>query len=187
VSEEVSGFPSGFTGVWKRDNFNNTLTFTATTLKSSSQNYAWNFISASGDSYTLNIDKTRATFTIRLDGNNLVISDDNGKGDNNWNGTWRKQQSQPQAAAEKDYILPYSGTRALADNDLRGLTKRELRLARNEIYARHGRVFQDKELQKYFDSKDWYKYLRKLQPGKEPTLTKVERSNVELIQVYEAK
>jgi len=28
---------------------------------------------------------------------------------------------------------------------------------RNEIYARHGRVFKDAGLQKYFDSQAWYK------------------------------
>jgi len=28
---------------------------------------------------------------------------------------------------------------------------------RNEIYARHGRVFKDKELQKYFETQAWYK------------------------------
>ncbi len=29
-------------------------------------------------------------------------------------------------------------------------------MARNEIYARHGRKFKDKTLQKYFDEKSWY-------------------------------
>jgi len=86
-----------------------------------------------------------------------------------------------------DYILPYSSTRRLTDSDLRSLTKDELRLARNEIYARYGRVFRDESLQKYFDSKSWYKNLRKLPLGTEPTLTNLERSNIELIQVYEAR
>ena len=30
-------------------------------------------------------------------------------------------------------------------------------IARNEIYARHGRKFNDSELQAYFNSKSWYK------------------------------
>jgi len=93
----------------------------------------------------------------------------------------------PEALKEKDYILPYSSTRELTDSDLRNLTKDELRLARNEIYARYGRVFRDEALQKYFDSKSWYKNLRKLPLGTEPVLTKLERSNIELIQVYEAR
>lgn len=36
-------------------------------------------------------------------------------------------------------------------------TKKELRLMRNEIFARRGYVFNDKSLNKYFTSKKWYK------------------------------
>lgn len=57
---------------------------------------------------------------------------------------------------EDGYILPDSGTRKLKKSDLAGLSKEELRLARNEIYARHGRLFQDPALQDYFDSQSWY-------------------------------
>jgi hypothetical protein len=88
----ISGF--GFIGTWKRSNFNNTLTVTATTLKSSSRDNVWNFISASGNSYTLEANtaaKTRMTLTFRLDGDNLIVSGDSGNGENNWNGTWRRQ------------------------------------------------------------------------------------------------
>ena len=106
--------------------------------------------------------------------------------------TQRPQQLQPvqpvpAPIANEDYVLPYSSTRELTDDDLRRLTKNELRLARNEIYARYGRVFRDQSLQKYFDSKPWYKNIPKLPLGMDPTLTKLERSNIELIQVYEAR
>ncbi|MCQ4637367.1 YARHG domain-containing protein [Anaerovorax odorimutans] len=60
-------------------------------------------------------------------------------------------------AADGDYILPNSSTEALTDEDLQGLTAEELRIARNEIMARHGRTFNDPELAAYFESKDWYK------------------------------
>lgn len=50
----------------------------------------------------------------------------------------------------KDYILPDSDSRYLTDSDVRGLSANELMLARNEIYARHGRKFKDSELQNYF-------------------------------------
>lgn len=39
---------------------------------------------------------------------------------------------------------------------LRGLSLHELRLLRNEIYARHGRVFKTLWLQQYFGSQMWY-------------------------------
>lgn len=32
----------------------------------------------------------------------------------------------------------------------------DLYYARNEIFARHGRMFKRDDLQEYFDSKDWY-------------------------------
>lgn len=38
-----------------------------------------------------------------------------------------------------------------------GLFIEDLRVLRNEIYARRGRVFRDETLQKYFESQSWYK------------------------------
>ena len=37
----------------------------------------------------------------------------------------------------------------------------DLRLMRNEIYARHGYLFKDKKLQDYFESTSWYKVNKK--------------------------
>ncbi|MEP7077370.1 MAG: YARHG domain-containing protein [Acidobacteriota bacterium] len=48
-------------------------------------------------------------------------------------------------------------TETVTDEALGALFAEDLRLLRNEIYARHGRVFKDKDLQKYFDSQAWYK------------------------------
>ncbi len=56
----------------------------------------------------------------------------------------------------KDYILPYSGTRLITDSDIKGMSKYDLALARNEIYARHGRKFQTAEYSAYFSGKAWY-------------------------------
>lgn len=56
------------------------------------------------------------------------------------------------SSEESEYVLPDSAKRKLKKSDLKGLSKEELRIARNEIYARHGRMFDDKKLQKYFDS-----------------------------------
>lgn len=54
------------------------------------------------------------------------------------------------------YILPESNTRYLTNADLDSLSEWELKLARNEIYARHGRRFKDPDLQEYFDKQSWY-------------------------------
>lgn len=57
----------------------------------------------------------------------------------------------------KDYIIPESGTRLLKESDIKGMSRYDLALARNEIYARHGRKFQTAEYNTYFTSKSWYK------------------------------
>lgn len=59
-------------------------------------------------------------------------------------------------AAENDYILPDSDSRAYTYDELSNLSQDELRLAINEIYARHGRIFDAADLQNYFNSKSWY-------------------------------
>ncbi len=55
-----------------------------------------------------------------------------------------------------EYILPYSNTRYLTEEDVAGLGKDEIRIALNEIYARHGRIFQSEDLNAHFSSKSWY-------------------------------
>jgi len=95
-----------------------------------------------------------------------------------------------QTAARTDtngYILPDSSTRLLADSDLRGLTKEELRLARNEIYARYGRQFNDESLQNFFNAQPWYAAIPKLPLGTEPALTDLEIANTNMIKEYEAR
>jgi len=83
-------FPSGFIGTWKRDNFSNTLTFTANTFKSSSQDTIRTLQRVSGDLYTYT-PSSLPGLTIRLVNGNLVISGDSGTSENNWNGIWIKQ------------------------------------------------------------------------------------------------
>lgn len=54
------------------------------------------------------------------------------------------------------YILPQSAERRLTEADLEALSHQQLCLARNEIYARHGRRFKNKDIAAYFAEKDWY-------------------------------
>jgi len=85
-----------------------------------------------------------------------------------------------------DFILPFSSQRLLIDDDLRGLSKENLRIARNEIYARYGYQFNSQYLQNYFDTKSWYNNLTKLPIGTEPSLSTLEHSNLSLILDFEA-
>ena len=86
-------FPSSFVGTWKRDNFDNTLTFTTDSVKSSSLEHYAELVNVSLNSYTLlyRTNNRRFTLTIRLVNDNIVIHGGTGTGQGNWNGIWRKQ------------------------------------------------------------------------------------------------
>lgn len=66
------------------------------------------------------------------------------------------EPKEEQTEKDDDYILPDSSSRLLTNADVKNLTLREINYAKNEIYARHGRKFDSKELRDYFNSKDWY-------------------------------
>lgn len=55
-----------------------------------------------------------------------------------------------------NFIISDSSSRYLTKSDLSSLTATQLKRARNEIYARHGRIFEDPDLQAYFESQSWY-------------------------------
>jgi len=74
------------------------------------------------------------------------------------------------------------GTRLLTVADVQGLIPDDARRLRNEIYARHGRRFQDPKLQRYFASFAWYKQNDAF---RESQLNETERSNAALISQYE--
>lgn len=59
-------------------------------------------------------------------------------------------------ASSEDYIILDSNSRYITDEDLTSLSDYEILLARNEIYARHGRIFVNEDLNNYFRSKSWY-------------------------------
>lgn len=97
----------------------------------------------------------------------------------------RKAESEKEASASGDYILPDSNKRLLTDDDLEGLSANELMLARNEIYARHGRKFVDEQIQTYFDSKSWYKGTVEAAAFDTSVLSDIERKNISFIGEHE--
>ena len=54
------------------------------------------------------------------------------------------------------YILYDSDRRYITDYEMSQLSLQELNYAKNEIYARRGRLFQSQELSNYFSQKNWY-------------------------------
>lgn len=60
------------------------------------------------------------------------------------------------AVDESEYMIPYSNTQYLTEKDVAELSNDEIRIAINEIYARHGRKYETEDLNVYFSSKSWY-------------------------------
>ena len=92
----------------------------------------------------------------------------------------------PTAAPESEYILPHSDTEPLTLDQLQGLTAEQARIARNEILARHGRMFNDQELQRHFDGCSWYSGTVPADSFDYNQLSPLEQQNVEVIKQYEA-
>jgi hypothetical protein len=79
-------------------------------------------------------------------------------------------------------LYPQASARLLTHDDLVSMSKRELKIMRNEIFARHGYIFKTTETQKYFNSQPWY------QPKYHDVshlLTPIEQKNIKLIKQYE--
>lgn len=57
---------------------------------------------------------------------------------------------------EEGIIFPDSSSKLIPINKLRKLSDSDLRLAINEIYARHGYIFHNKDLLNYYRKFDWY-------------------------------
>ena len=84
-----------------------------------------------------------------------------------------------------DYLLPESADRELTVEDIENLSRAELRMARYEIYARHGRDFSDPAVNSYFQSKSWYNYSVSFAEFYEYDLSDVELYNRDFILNYE--
>lgn len=80
-----------------------------------------------------------------------------------------------------EYILPDSSDRYLSADDVKGLTKDQIKLAINEIYAKHGRIFTDSYYNNYFSSKSWYEGSVSADDFDESVLNEYEKANIDLL------
>lgn len=92
-----------------------------------------------------------------------------------------QEKEQEKKAEDSDYILPQSSSRLLTNSDISGLDIREINYAKNEIYARHGRLFQSSELQNYFNSKSWYHGTVSPESFSNSLLSSIEQKNAEFL------
>lgn len=87
---------------------------------------------------------------------------------------------------EDEYIFPNSDKKYLTEEEIRSVTVEEMFIGRNEIYARHGYIFQSEELNEYFNNTSWYE--ERVQPNwfnADSLFNDFEKRNVELIKKIE--
>lgn len=100
------------------------------------------------------------------------------------------KKAEEKTETSDDYICSKSNSDILTDADIKGLSAQKLNYARNEIYARHGRMFDSQELQDYFSSKSWYKGIYSasdFDANYSGLLSDIERKNIEFLSSAEAK
>jgi hypothetical protein len=82
---------------------------------------------------------------------------------------------------------PWTSQRLIRPGELGPLSLGELELMRNEIYARHGWIFNRSDLRNYFQSQPWYRPRGDMSDPQqsnrrvEAELTPVERGNIRII------
>ena len=92
-----------------------------------------------------------------------------------------------EADEQGDYILPESATRYYTPEELGSLSDKDLYIARNEIFARHGRSFSGPLLGEYFGGKSWYKpaYTAEEFDSMPSPFNEYESANIETIRKVE--
>ena len=83
------------------------------------------------------------------------------------------------------FLLPNSDRLYVTEQDLFGFDARQCSIARNEIYARHGRIFSDSELNQYFNQQSWYRGTILPENFDEVVLNDYEMKNIDTIMQYE--
>ena len=95
-----------------------------------------------------------------------------------------RQAKEDQLRAQ--YIFPDSNSRYLSEEEVRAVEADRLFIGRNEIFARHGYIFQDEGLQQHFNSMPWYSgTVTAEQFNADAVFNDFEKKNAELIKRIE--
>jgi len=79
--------------------------------------------------------------------------------------------------------FPKASMRLLSEDEVRALNKKDLKIMRNEIFARYGLIFKaGGEVDKYFRTQEWYNGLHQ---NVDNFLTELERTNMKIINKVE--
>jgi len=90
--------------------------------------------------------------------------------------------SQSSTVSKTHGTYPQGTDKLLTASDISNLSKSQLKIMRNEIFARHGYIFKTTDMQQYFSSQTWYKPMY---DDVDNALTNIEKNNAALIKKYE--
>lgn len=82
------------------------------------------------------------------------------------------------------YIFPKSNKEIIESEQIEALNYYEKKLARAELLARHGVIFQDQDIQSYFDTKSWYQRKQKEEEFDLNKFNDYEKENARMFQEY---
>ena len=80
-----------------------------------------------------------------------------------------------------DQLFRHTADRYFTAEDFADCPEDILKLAKNEIYARHGRMFLDREIYEYFLTRMWYEPTYAPEEFDESCLNEYEKANIELL------
>jgi hypothetical protein len=152
--------------------------------------------------FTENTAKKTYRFEVKEDGTDkndgyFVFEIDIAKPDTSGNmavrGDWtpndKKQKGRSYRLVKKQFKydpsigdFPEASQRLLTEKDMQNRYAQELRVMRNEIYARHGYAFKLKDMRNFFEDKDWY---LPIYSDVRADLTDIEKQNEALIKRFE--
>jgi hypothetical protein len=78
--------------------------------------------------------------------------------------------------------FPEASLRFLTSDELNTISKYDLKIMRNEIFARYGYIFQTEDMRDYFSGQTWYSPRYN---DVNSFLTKIEKKNIDLIKYFE--
>ena len=96
----------------------------------------------------------------------------------------RKQEEAKKKEEETpsgDHTISYSSSHRLTESELKGVSKNNLQMAINEIYARNGYKFKSDDIRKYFEQFSWYKPDETDMNKVSGRLNSTEKANVDLL------
>lgn len=81
-------------------------------------------------------------------------------------------------------LYPQASDRLLTKEDVENMSAWDLKIMRNEIFARYGYIFKSEEMRNYFKYEKWYVPMY---DNVDNMLTDVEKKNIDLIKRYESR